>query len=159
MQAEEHAPVTGHVFLYMSLQARHGQPAVYTFSTPTLSDGAAVGHRVDENGNLLVSLATSISGEDPTTNRLLVEDRSSYTNLTADTTVKSEPGRLKGVFVASASSAPTIKFWDNTSAATTVLINTFTPVAATYYPFPDVEFNTALFADVGGTLDITVFWK
>lgn len=123
------------------------------------SDGTNKDVTSDSSGNLPASLGTKLAGEDLTNDVQKVEDRSTYTNLTADTLVKTGSGRLKGIFVASASATPTIKIWDNTSAATNTLINTFTPVAATFYPFPDVEFATGLYVDVGGTVDITVFWK
>lgn len=114
----------------------------------------------DEDDEFIyVGLATQIAGEDLTANVMKTEQRSSYTNLTADTAVKTGAGRLFGIFVASASATPTIKLWDNTAGSGTVLVNTFTPVAATYYPFPGVEFSTGLFVDVGGTVDITVFYK
>jgi hypothetical protein len=80
-----------------------------------------------------------------------------YDNLTADTAVKSVKGSLVGIFVASSTSC-TIKVWDNTSAATTVLVNTFSASAATWYPLPFV-FNTGLYVDVGGTCDLTVSYN
>jgi hypothetical protein len=78
-----------------------------------------------------------------------------YLNTTASVLVKTGPGDLICIFVASASSSPTIKLWDNTSAATTVLVNTFTPISATYYPLP-FNFDTGLFITISGTVDCTV---
>lgn len=75
-------------------------------------------------------------------------------NATADTLLKTGAGDLVGIFVAS-STACTIKLWDNTSAATTVLVNTFSASAATWYPLP-FRFNTGLYLDVGGTCDLSV---
>jgi hypothetical protein len=72
--------------------------------------------------------------------------------------VKIGPGKLTGIFVATISS-PTLKLWDETSATGAVIVNTFVPVAATYYPFPDIEFTNGLFFDMGGTLDATVFFE
>jgi hypothetical protein len=80
-----------------------------------------------------------------------------YYNLTADSAIKTGRGNLVGVFVASSTSC-TIKVWDNTSAATTVLVNTFSASAATWYPLPFV-FNTGLYVDVGGTCDLTVSYN
>lgn len=80
-----------------------------------------------------------------------------YTNLSASALVKTGEGELLGIFVASASSTPTIKLWDNTSAATTVLVNTFTPTAGTWYPIP-VRFRTGLYITISGTVDCTVMW-
>lgn len=77
-----------------------------------------------------------------------------YSNGTADALIKTGRGLLVGIFVASSTSC-TIKLWDNTSAATTVLVNTFSASAATWYPLPFV-FNTGLYLDVSGTCDVTV---
>jgi hypothetical protein len=80
-----------------------------------------------------------------------------YKNTTASVLVKTGQGRLQGIMVAAASATPTIKLWDNTSAAGNVLVNTFTPVAGTQYLFPDVDFVTGLFITISGTVDCTVF--
>lgn len=80
-----------------------------------------------------------------------------YTNGTGSAAIKSSKGNLVGIFVASSTSC-TIKLWDNTSAATTVLVNTFSASAATWYPLPFV-FNTGLFLTVGGTCDYTVSYN
>ena len=87
-----------------------------------------------------------------------VSEAGNYTNLTADTLVYSGKGQLLGIFCASASASPTIKVWDQTSAAAPILVNTFTPVAGVFYPIP-ATFGTGLYVDIGGTLDITVFWN
>jgi len=81
-----------------------------------------------------------------------------YKNTTSSVLVKTGVGRVRGIFVASASNVPTLKLWDNTSAATTVLVNTFTPAGATYYEFGDVLFSTGLYLTVGGTVDCTVIY-
>jgi hypothetical protein len=78
-----------------------------------------------------------------------------YLNATGDTLVATGAGFLCGIFVASASGSPTIKLWDNTAASGTVLVNTFTPAAGTWYPLP-FHFKTGLYLDVGGTVDVTV---
>ena len=82
---------------------------------------------------------------------------SNYTNLTASALVKTGYGVLKGMYVNS-TSAGTIKFWDNTSAATTVINNTITP-AIGYHNLGSVAFNTGLYATIGGTLDVTLHWE
>jgi hypothetical protein len=86
-----------------------------------------------------------------------VIETGNYRNISSTTTILSGRGQLLGIFVASASATPTIKVWDNTSAATTVLINTFTPVAGTFYPMP-ASFGTGLTVTIGGTVDCTVFY-
>ena len=79
-----------------------------------------------------------------------------YTNRTASVLIKTGEGVLGGIFVASASNTPTIKLWDNISAATTILVNTFTPSGATWYDFGDVVFTTGLYITIGGTVDCTI---
>lgn len=87
-----------------------------------------------------------------------VIEAGNYTNLTVDTLVYTGRCDLIGIFVASASATPTIKVWDQTSAAAPILVNTFTPVAGTFYPIP-AKCHNGLYVDIGGTLDITVFWN
>lgn len=78
------------------------------------------------------------------------------TNLTADTLIKSGPGDLIGIFVASQSAA-SVKVWDSLTAATTVLVNTTTLYAGwNSMPFP---FKTGLYIDITGTIDLTVSWS
>ena len=82
-----------------------------------------------------------------------------YKNTAASVLVKTGYGRLRGIFVASiGQDSPTIKLWDNTSAATTILVNTFVPVAATYYSMGDVAFGTGLYVTIANTADITLFY-
>jgi hypothetical protein len=76
-------------------------------------------------------------------------------NITATRVLKTIPGSLLGIFVASASSTPTIAIFDNSAASGAVLVNTFTPIGGTWYPLP-FYFNTGLTVSTGGTLDCTV---
>jgi len=75
-------------------------------------------------------------------------------NITATTTVYTGTGGLFGIFVASASSTPTIKVSDGA----TTMVNTFTPTGATFYQLPG-RFNTSLVVTISGTVDCTVFWS
>lgn len=114
----------------------------------------------DSAGNQLVGMGSLMAGEDLTNDVLKTEDRSTYTNISASALIKTGAGRVKGFMVNSHTSG-TLKLWDNTSAATTVLLNTITFAAGSGLMFnlPDVEFGTGLYATVGGTADITIFWK
>jgi hypothetical protein len=105
-------------------------------------------------------LGQLLAGEDLQNDVLKTEDRSNYTNTATGVLIKTGAGRLKGFMVNSHTSG-TLKFWDNTAANTTVLLNTITFAAGSglMYDLPNVEFNTGLYADIGGTADITVFWK
>ena len=87
-----------------------------------------------------------------------VSEGGNYTNISASTLIRTGPGKLLGIFVASASSTPTIKVWDNTSAATTVIVNTFTPGSGTFYPIP-CRFETGCYVTISGTVDCTVMWE
>ena len=77
-----------------------------------------------------------------------------YKNITATTTVYTGTGGIFGIFVASASSTPTIKVSDDS----TTIVNTFTPAGATFYQIP-ARFNTSLVVTISGTVDCTVFWS
>lgn len=77
----------------------------------------------------------------------------SYLNVTASALAKTGDGELVGYFVAS-TSAGTVKLWDNTSAATTVLVNTFSPSPG-WNPAP-FHFKTGLYITIGGTIDLTL---
>lgn len=81
------------------------------------------------------------------------------THITASTAVGAlRPGRLMGIFVASASTVPTIAVYDGADATGKVLANTFTPAGATWYTIP-AQFNNGLFVAISGTVDCTVFWE
>jgi len=140
-------------------QAKYGNPANYNTTPATRNDEDPSALEVDASGNLLTSASTLSAGEDLVNDVLKVEDRSSYTNLTASALIKTGAGRVKGWSVNSHSSG-TLKLWDNTSAATTTLLNTVSFAAGpSVTSLPDVEFSTGLYATIAGTLDITIFWK
>lgn len=82
-----------------------------------------------------------------------------YKNITASALVKTGFGKVAG-FVVNSHTSGTLKLWDNTSAATTVIMNTFTfPSGSGMYKLPEVIcFDTGLYATVGGTADITIIW-
>ena len=85
---------------------------------------------------------------------LPVTQAQNFKNLTATGTVFTGSCGMFGIFVASASSTPTIKVSDG---ATTV-VNTFTPAGATFYTIP-ARFSSSLVVTIGGTVDCTVFWS
>lgn len=85
---------------------------------------------------------------------LPVTQSQNFKNITATTTVYTGAGGLFGIFVASASSTPTIKVQDNA----TTMVNTFTPTAGQFYQIPG-RFDTSLVVTIGGTVDCTVFWS
>lgn len=80
-----------------------------------------------------------------------------YKNLTASALVNTGFGTLVGMYVNSTSSG-TIKFWDNTAGSGTVINNTITP-AVGWHNLGDANFVTGLYATIGGTLDVTLYYK
>ena len=80
-----------------------------------------------------------------------------YKNLTASGLVWTGQGTLVGMYVNS-TSAGTIKLWDQTSAAITVINNTITP-AIGWHDLGHANFTNGLYATIGGTLDVTLYWS
>jgi hypothetical protein len=82
-----------------------------------------------------------------------------YTNLTAaaSTVLKTGPGRLHRVQINRLAIASTVKLWDNTSAAGTViaLIDTTALRDTLIY---ELDFNTGLTVTLTGVPDVTVTW-
>ncbi|GEM_PF-5358460 len=89
---------------------------IYNTTAPTLSNGQEVKPQADVNGNQKNTLATLIAGEDLTYNVLKVEERFSYSNVTATTTVKSGAGFIHNLTVNNPS-----QLTSATTATTTVL--------------------------------------
>lgn len=82
--------------------------------------------------------------------------------ITATANLKPSFGKLKGIFVSSASSTPTITIYDSAAATTTkTLIGVFTPVSATSYFFPvdGLQFNNGLYIVISGTVAATVSFE
>ena len=82
------------------------------------------------------------------------------TSATGTNVIKSQEGSFGGIFVSSIGGTPTIKVYDNTAASGTVLLDTFIPVAATFYRGP-AGFATGLtvvLTVASGTTSCTVFW-
>lgn len=75
-----------------------------------------------------------------------------YARLTASGIVKTGGGQLIGVYVAN-TTAGTITFWDNTSAAGTQITGLITP--AINFSWIPVIFLTGCYAQIGGAIDAT----
>ena len=81
-----------------------------------------------------------------------------YKNLTASGLVETGNGTVVGIIVASHTSG-TIKLWDNTSAATTVLVNTMTlAIGERFIPLYGATFDVGLYVTIGGTADVTLVY-
>lgn len=82
-----------------------------------------------------------------------------YSNISASALVKTGYGNVVGVIINSHTNG-TLKLWDNTSAATTVLCNTITfGSSERFIPLFGAKFLTGLFATIGGTADITIVYN
>lgn len=80
-------------------------------------------------------------------------------NLAASALVKTGSGRIHGIVVNS-HTAGTVKIWDNTSAAGTVMNETMTlAVGERFIPLYGGTFGTGLFITIGGTANITVYYN
>lgn len=85
-----------------------------------------------------------------------------YTYITASKQVKVGAGKIKGIFVSSASATPTITIYDVQTGTATTMFGTFTPVSATYYPmgnFDGAYFNQGLNVVISGTVAATVVYE
>lgn len=80
-----------------------------------------------------------------------------YLSGTTSQAIKATAGTLYGIII-TAHTGGTLKLWDNTSAAGTVIMNTVTFSAGpNFLTFPmGISFNTGLFATVGGVIDYTI---
>lgn len=79
-----------------------------------------------------------------------------YTQMSASANVRSSAGRLGGIFVSAASAAPTITVYDSASTGTsTKIVDTFTPVAGTWYAMP-FEATAGVYVVISGTVSCTV---
>ncbi len=87
----------------------------------------------------------------------IVSESASFTNITSSGQVRGNPANLLGIFVSSASATPTIKVWDSTAASGTVCVDTFTPIAGSFYPMPASCVN-GIYVTVSGSVSCTVFF-
>jgi hypothetical protein len=121
----------------------------------------SAGRILDDNGYETQTQGTLLAGEDLTNNVLNTRRPMTYTNLSASALIKTGAGVVSG-FIVNSHTSGTLKLWDNTSAATTVLTNTITFAAGSGIVVnfgSDIQFSTGLYATIGGTADITIFWK
>jgi hypothetical protein len=79
-----------------------------------------------------------------------------YKQISASGNVCAVDGVLAGIFISAASNTPTITVYDDAATGTTTkIVDTFTPVAGTWYPLP-FAFSKGLNVVVGGTVSATV---
>ena len=98
------------------------------------------------------------------TNQLITDaydyvQTTSTVNVATSGTAAASYGYLRGIFVSSASATPTITVYDDpASGTTTKIIDTFTPVAATFYSLP-AKYRTGCNVVISGTVSCTIFYN
>ncbi len=94
--------------------------STYNSSAPAPASGSQVGLQSDSSGNLKVTLATTIAGEDITNDVLKTEQRFSGVEVEASaTTVKTGSGFLHALSILNAGTAWEIDVYDGTSSSGT----------------------------------------
>lgn len=79
-----------------------------------------------------------------------------YVQFSASGNVSPNPTSLLGIFVSAASAIPTIAVFDDSATGTTIkLVDTFTPIAGSWYPLP-FQAKKGLNIVVSGTVSATV---
>lgn len=86
---------------------------------------------------------------------------SNYSQISATTLVKNQPGKLKGIFCSTVTSTPTITVYDAQVADTTVkIIDTYTLTAASNMNFYDgINCENGLYVVISGTASVTVYFE
>jgi hypothetical protein len=86
---------------------------------------------------------------------------SNYSQISATTLVKNQPGKLKGIFCSSVTSSPTITVYDAQVPGTDVkIIDTYTLTAATNMNFYDgINCENGLYVVISGTASVTVYFE
>jgi len=86
---------------------------------------------------------------------------SNYSQISATTLVKNQPGKLKGIFCSTVTSTPTITVYDAQTPDTAVkIIDTYTLAAATNMNFYDgINCENGLYVVISGTASVTVYFE
>lgn len=120
------------------------------------SAGGSQNLQGDINANLKVTLATLLSGENQTFNRLMVMPYYSYSNIsTATTTVVKASAGVLHTIVVNTTAAGAITVYDNTSGSGTKIATLKASIGENTYMF-DTAFTTGLTIVTAGASDITV---
>lgn len=91
---------------------------------------------------------------------------SNYTYISATTQIKTQAGKLKGIFVSSAANTPTMTIYDTFDGTTsgTTLVGVFALSSATSYLLGmggdgGAYFNKGLYILISGTVTATVIYE
>lgn len=86
---------------------------------------------------------------------------SNYSQISATTLVKNQPGKLKGIFCSSVTSTPTITVYDAQTPDTSIkIIDSYTLTAASNINFYDgINCENGLYVVISGTASVTVYFE
>jgi len=118
------------------------------------------GSEYNSSNPFYVSNVNIQPGGDPARDIQKIEQQVSYLNGTTSQQIVSGAGKFMGWMVNSHTSG-TLKFWDSTSGAGTVIFNTITFASGpSLWVLPvAISFLTGLFVTSGGTIDYTILYK
>lgn len=158
-KAEEGTPANGDTGV-MQLRVRKDAPP-----SADAANGKYAWGLVDANGADYVTLATLISGEDQTFNRMAIEEALSFSVITTQTTttVKSGAGRLVRLVISVPVATATVTVYDNTAGSGTQIMPPITIGAAPAYgPFSvmvGASFTTGLtIVTATATMSVGVYY-
>jgi hypothetical protein len=84
---------------------------------------------------------------------------SNYTYTEATGNIKSQPGKLKGIFVSTAGGTMTV-YDSQTTGTTDTVLGVFTPTAATNYNFYDgINVADGIYVVITGTVKATIYYE
>ena len=118
-----------------------------------------VGDRLDASGNVMVSLGTTIAGEDTVVNVMKTEQRFSSTYISTATTTTAKSG--VGLFhrlVVTGGTAGTIICYDNTAASGTILVSFDSTNAIASYEI-NATYAIGLTCVTGAATKLTVVYR
>lgn len=145
--AASNAPATGNPVL---------TGAKYNATPQTYDDGDVANNQADVNGNLKVTEATALAGEDLTNNVMKVEERFTPFSVTGDTAIKSGSGFVHVVTISPTTATPTaglVTLYDSLTETGTVIYSEWvfaTDVGHTI--ILDATFATGLYVGYDATL-------
>lgn len=137
----------------------------YNASPTARTEGQFGVLQTDSAGNLNINLGTTVSGENQTTNRLMIEHAYTYARMSAATTTThfSGAGFLQSITVNKAVAAGTITIYDNTAGSGTIVgVITFGAALLSDPPHTaiyNVFINTGLTIVTSAATDITIAYR
>lgn len=130
--------------------------AVYNATPPTYTDGQQTQNQADASGSLKTTMATLISGENQSINRMMVVNycTGTYISTATTTTIKSGSGVLHAITITE-SVASTIIVYDNTAGSGTIIASF--PASATAQTYQiNVSFSIGCTVVTAGASKLTV---